>query len=151
VPAVAGVADTSEPDAIFALIDAAKLAQARFLKVLEELNNKLEELSHSGELDAQRRTNLELSLAEVREKERQCCGASSDADNAVLDAKPRTLVGLASPLIFAAECYLFNEKDEYFLPLLVNAARMIDGPLVSKIGLSEQLAEILSDDEDQEA
>jgi hypothetical protein len=26
---------------------------------------------------------------------------------------------------------------------------MIDGPLVSKIGLSEQLAERLSDDEDQ--
>jgi hypothetical protein len=30
------------------------------------------------------------------------------------------------------------------LPLLVNAARMIDGPLVSKIELSERLAKILS-------
>jgi hypothetical protein len=30
------------------------------------------------------------------------------------------------------------------LPLLVNAVRMIDGPLVSKIGLSERLAKIMS-------
>jgi hypothetical protein len=30
------------------------------------------------------------------------------------------------------------------LPLLANAARMIDGPLVSKIGHSERLVEILS-------
>jgi hypothetical protein len=37
--------------------------------------------------------------------------------------------------------------NEYFLPLLVNAARTIDGELVSKIGLSEYLAKRLSEDQ----
>jgi hypothetical protein len=75
------------------------------------------------------------------------CRIQCHAEDAVLDAKPLTLSGLAAQLMCAAERYSVNEKDEYFLPLLVNAARMIDGPLVSKIGLSEQLAERLSEDQ----
>jgi len=41
----------------------------------------------------------------------------------------------SAQLIFAAERYSLNESDEYLVPLLVNAARTIDGPRVSKIGL----------------
>jgi hypothetical protein len=71
-----------------------------------------------------------------------------DAEDAVLDAKPRTLAGLAAQLICAAERYSLNANDEYLVPLLVNAARTIGG---SEIELLEQLAEFLSDDEDQDA
>jgi hypothetical protein len=137
VPAFAAIADTSKPDPIFALIDAAKQANARLHD---------EGLRYSGELDEQRRANLELSAKAARE-----------AEDAALAAKPRTLAGLAEQLIFAAEflaeqtCLCedgpwFDEATD-ILPLLVNAARMLDGELVSKIGLSEQLAERLSEDQ----
>jgi hypothetical protein len=87
----------------------------------------------------------------VREKTKALCYIVGDAENAVLDAKPRTLAGLAAQLIFAAEIWVYDDLSGFLIPLLVNAARMIDGPLVSKIALSKQLAERLSDDEDQEA
>jgi hypothetical protein len=74
-----------------------------------------------------------------------------------LDATPRTLAGLAAQLVFAAEYLapgiplyddgpLFDESTRLLL-LLVNAARMIDASRVSKIGLSEGLAKILSYEE----
>ena len=126
VPALADAAGTSEPDPIFALIDAAKRANANLSEAAEE-------------------------------KESECVHILLDAEKAVLNAKPRTLTGLAAQLLFAAE-YLAGETmlfdagplfDEgtCLLPLLVNAARMIDGPLVSKIGLSDRLAKILSFEE----
>jgi hypothetical protein len=65
-----------------------------------------------------------------------------------------TWSGLVAQLIFAAE-FLAEETslgedgpnfDEgtVLLPLLVNAARMIDSAVVPKIELSEQLAKIMS-------
>jgi hypothetical protein len=79
-------------------------------------------------------------------------GIQCDAEDAVIDAKPRTWSGLVAQLIFAAE-FLAEEAslgedgpnfDEgtVLLPLLVNAARMIDSAVVSKIELSEQLAKM---------
>jgi hypothetical protein len=112
--------------------------RARLDQVHDDLN-ELEELEYSNKPD-------ELSLAEVEEKESQCCRAIHDAEDAVLGAKPCTHAGVAAQLIFAAEIYSVNESDEYLVPFLVNSARTIDGPLVSKIGLSEYLAERLSDD-----
>jgi hypothetical protein len=133
VPALADVAGTSEPDPVFALIDAAKQANARLH----------EELRYSGELDEQRCANLELSAK-----------AAWEAEDAALAAKPRTLAGLAEQLIFAAEflaeqtCLCEDgpwfDEATVILPLLMNAARMVDGSFASKIALSERLAKIMS-------
>lgn len=129
------------------------MGRARLHEVLGELN-RLEELEYSGELEEQLRANLELSLAAVREKEGECVEKILNADDAVLHAKPRTRGGAVAQLMFAAE--LLAEQipldedgpefsdDNRILPLLVNAAQMIDWPLFSKIGLSERLAKILS-------
>jgi hypothetical protein len=127
---LAGASDAGEPEPIFALIDAARQARARLYEVLDDLN-ELEELEYSNKPD-------ELSLAEVEEKESQCCRAIHDAEDAVLGAKPCTHAGVAAQLMFAAEIYSVNESDEYLVPLLVNAAWTIEGPHVSKIGLSER-------------
>jgi hypothetical protein len=153
VPALDDVADTSEPDPVFSLIDAARLA-------LEALNEALEiENAIEEEAIAARRAkyggapwprDLEDEcppLKAAQEKIDALGTIQCDAEDAVLDAKPRTLAGVAAQLICAAERYSVNEKDEYFLPLLVNAARMIDSAVVSKIGLSEQLAGRLSEDQ----
>jgi hypothetical protein len=59
------------------------------------------------------------ALKAVREKNHPLSGIQCRAEDAVLDAKPCTLSGLAAQLIFAAERYSLNETDEYFLPLLV--------------------------------
>jgi hypothetical protein len=101
---------------------------ARLYEVLD-LFNELEELELSNKLDEQHR---EL-LADVEEKESQCCGALYYAENAILGTKLCTHAGVATQLIFAADRYSANEVDEYRIPLLVNAARTIDGELVSKI------------------
>jgi hypothetical protein len=115
VPALAGVAGTIEPDPNFALIDAARLANA----------------AHNAQ--------------------HADCAAVFDTEDAVLDAMPRTHAGVAAQLMFAAEFMAeqvsIDENDpawDRILLLLVNAAQVIDGPLVSKIGFSERLAEILS-------
>jgi hypothetical protein len=142
VPALADVAATGEPDPIFSLIDAARLARARLYEVLDVFN-ELEELELSNKLDEQHR---EL-LADVEEKESQCCGALYYAENAILGTKLCTHAGVATQLIFAADRYSANEVDEYLIPLLVNAARVIDNAVVSKIGLSDQLARRLSEDQ----
>jgi hypothetical protein len=47
-----------------------------------------------------------------------------DAGNAVLDAKPRTLAGLAAQLIFAAEIWAYDDLSGFLVPLLVNAAQV---------------------------
>jgi hypothetical protein len=93
VPALADVANTSEPDPIFALIDAAKRAET----VLLEASGQL------GEMEEQCRANPNLSLAEADENAAKCCHVLCDAEDAVLDVKPRTLSGLAAQLMFAAE------------------------------------------------
>src|SRR5262245_17787249 len=124
VPAFASVAGTSELDPIFALIEAAKRANANLSETAEE-------------------------------KESECVHILLDAEKAVLNAKPRTLAGLVAQFLFAAE-YLaeltwlnedggpFYSDEGLVLPLLVNAARMVDGALVAKIGLSDRLEKILS-------
>jgi hypothetical protein len=57
VPALADVAATGEPDPIFSLIDAARLARARLYEVLDVFN-ELEELELSNKLDEQHRELL---------------------------------------------------------------------------------------------
>jgi hypothetical protein len=121
VPAVAGVANASEPDPIFALIDAARLAKVS----LSAAPGDLDEIE-------------EDKLSELLRK----------AEGAVLKAKPRTLAGLAAQLIFAADFWAYDDPGNFLVPFLVNAARTIDAPLVSKIGFSKHVAECLSDDEE---
>ena len=105
---------------------------------------RIENLKHGGNRKSDQDANLHLVSRERA---------------AVIDAKPRTLAGLAAQLLAAAEYLapgiplyddgpLFDDATR-LLPLLVNAARMIDGPLVSKIGLSKRLAEILSFEEQE--
>jgi hypothetical protein len=156
VPVLADAADAGEPDPIFALIDAARLA----LKAHEEaLDNCFDPAEAQAVALAKVRFGDKLCdlealyppLKAAQEKIDALGTIQCDAEDAVLDAKPRTLSGLAAQLIFAAEIWLYNDPADFLVPLLVNAARMIDGPLVSKIGLSEYLAEHLSDDEDQDA
>jgi len=118
VPALADAAATGDPDPLFALIDAVKLAEA------------------------------------ARDAQDADYDAVFDAEDAVMDARPRTRAGVAAQLMFAAEFLAelieFDEDGpklgvrDRILLLLVNAAQVIDGSLVSKIRLSERLAEILS-------
>jgi hypothetical protein len=123
--AVAGVAGTSEPDPIFALIDAAKLAEAAFY----EASDRVMAMHHA---DPARDAAYEKSSA--------LCEILCDAEDAVFNAKPRTLAGLAAQLIFAAEYAADGREADYLFPVVMNVARLLDGPLVSKIGLSERLA-----------
>jgi hypothetical protein len=69
--------------------------------------------------------------------------AALEAEMAVIAAKATTRAGLVTQLMFAAEGWA--RRGGYITSLLVNAARAIDGPLVSKIGLSEHLAKMLSE------
>jgi hypothetical protein len=149
--------DAGEPDPIFALIDAVRLAKAAHeaaLKIEYAIKEEANAAVQAKYGDGRRGQALEDEyppLKAVREKNDSLSTIQCDAENAVLDAKPRTLAGLAAQLIFAAEIWVYDDLSGFLIPLLVNAAQMIDGPLVSKIALSKQLAERLSDDEDQEA
>jgi hypothetical protein len=154
VPAVADVADTSESDPIFALIDAVRLALKAHEEALEIQADIEEEAIAAAKAKyggAPRPLDLEEDeyppLKEIREKNDPLSGIQCDAENAVLDAKPRTLAGLAGQLIIAAGVWLHNEPDhDRLLSLLVNAARLVGG---SEIEIPEELAEFISDDEDQ--
>jgi hypothetical protein len=149
VPALAGVADTGEPDPIFALIDAARLAKAAHIAALpsESAAQKQAYAIRDADYGGDRSCNLETicpALKAAREKVETLCDIECRAEDAVIDAKPRTLAGLIAQLIFAAE-YLAEmtmlaedgpiySDEGRLLPLLVNAARMIDGPLSQRSG-----------------
>jgi hypothetical protein len=153
VPALADVANTSEPDPIFALLDAARFAKAKYSKALE-IEGAAERQAFAireAEYGDDRRCNLKAIYPPLKVARKKCAAlgyALSVAEEAALDAKARTLAGLAAQLIFAAESYESALDLDYCLvPLLVNPAWAIEGPLVSKIGLSEQLAGRLSEDQ----
>ncbi len=155
-PSLGSALDVGEPDQVFALIDAARLAMAEHveqIRIEDAIAVKL--VAERDGIDP-----LDPELKAANEKTAELCGISCDADDAVLNARPRTRAGVVAQLMFAAEYmarsvilsgdgpWLYDEDQ--ILPILVNAARLIDGPLVSKIELSERLAKILSY-EDQEA
>jgi hypothetical protein len=125
-------AATSEPDPIFALIDAAKLANAASKEATDRF------IAMHAAADPAR-----------DEAHRKClalCHIASDANDAVFNAKPCTRAGLAAHSFlrrYAAE----NSDTDFFFQAVVNAARLLDGPLVSRIGLSDRLAKILSGEE----
>jgi hypothetical protein len=159
VSALAGVAGTSEPDPIFALINAARLAWAAHVAAppAESAAQKEAYAIRDAHYGGDQRCDLEAiypPLKVAQERVYALCDIACDAEDAALGAKPSTLAGLAAQFIFAAECLaeetqLFDDGPLFdngtrILPLLVNAARMIDAPLVSRIGLSERLAKILS-------
>lgn len=116
VPALAGVADAGEPDPVFGLIDAAKQERAYLDEYFDNLDGQ------------------PASLVEAGRK----CETVLMAEMAAIAAKATTSAGLVTQLMFAAEWWA--QHDGYIVSPLVNAARMLDGPLVSKIGLSERLA-----------
>jgi hypothetical protein len=153
VPALVDVADTSEPDPIFVLIDVARLAKEAHEAALE-IESDIEEEAIAarkakyGDGPYPRALEDEYPpLKAVQEKNDPLCGIQCRAEDAVLDAKPCALAGLAGQLIIAAGVWLHNEPDhDRLLSLLVNAARLVGGP---EIKLPEELAEFISDDEDQ--
>jgi hypothetical protein len=154
VPAFAGdAADAGEPDPIFALIDAAKMALKALNEALE-IENDIEEETIAAVRakygDGPWPRDLEDEyppLKAMMEKTSLLSDIQCRAEDAVLDGKPRALAGLAAQLIVAAGVWLDNEPDHHrLMVLLVNAARMVGGP---EIEIPEELAEFLSDDEDQ--
>jgi hypothetical protein len=165
MPALADAADADELGPIFALIEAAKVAEAAHNEALHSLLYPAEKQAYAerakhGDGPHKALEDIYPPLKAAREKLYALSTIQCDAEDAVIDAKSRTRAGLAAQLMFAAEFLaeqtnLGEEGPEFddttvLLPLLVNAARMIDSPLVSKIALSDRLAEILSY-EDQEA
>jgi hypothetical protein len=140
VPALADVADAGEPDPIFALIEAANLAKAKYSKALE-IEGAAERQAFAireAEYGDDRRCNLKAIYPPLKAAEKKCAAfgyALGVAEEAALDAKARTRAGLAAQLMFAAENYESALNLDYCLvPLLVNAARTIGG---SEIELPE--------------
>jgi hypothetical protein len=140
-------ATTGEPDPIFGLIEAASRAKAAHAEALQMLY-----AAEGLPFGPWGLEHEEPALTAAREKAAAAAGAQTDADDAVLRAKPRTARGAAALLIFAAELVAevtplseeWGPGDNLILTALVNVARTIDGPFVSEIGLSERLGKILS-------
>jgi hypothetical protein len=150
VPALAGVGDASEPDPIFALIDAARLALKAHEEALENCFDpaEVQALALAEAKFGDKPCDLEAlypPLKAAREKVDPLGRIQYDAEDAVLGAKPRTLAGLAAQLVFAAHFWEYDDPGNFLVPFLVNAARTIDAQLVSKIGFSEHVAECLDE------